>query len=89
MQTTALRVPVQNFQGGAHITNTFNNNIKNINMRSQKPKTWSVDFMQVNNQVAGASKGLLASNNSCKAIGGAIIEGGSSSSEENKRPSTV
>ena len=44
---------------------------------------------QGNNQVAGASKGLLVSSNSCKTIGGTIVEGGSSSSEENKRPSIV
>lgn len=37
----------------------------------------------------GASKGLLTNSNSCKNITGAIIEGGSSSSEENKRPSIV
>lgn len=54
----------------------------------QRSKQYSVDFMQ--DPTPGASKGLLMNSNSCKnIIPGTIMEGGSSSSEENKRPSIV
>lgn len=39
--------------------------------------------------IGGASKGLLMNSNSTKSIHGTIIEGGSSSSGDNKRPSII
>jgi hypothetical protein len=77
LSTTGLRMPHTNpyaLAPGANLNN---------NARLTKQKTWSVDFQ------GGASKGLLSTSNSCKTIRGVIIEGGSSSSEENKRPSIV
>lgn len=91
---TALRVPISAFPG-AQITLQPGM----LSLRQAKFKQWpSMDFVNPGNSQNvgtsnpvgnGASKGLLSASNSCKNINGAILEGGSSSSEENKRPSIV
>ena len=55
-------------------------------MANQK-KPWTSDVMK--QSAANAQKNKMHASNSCKIVGGVIMEGGSSSSEENKRPSTV
>jgi hypothetical protein len=45
--------------------------------------------MKQSNAPTGATKGLMQTSNSCKTLSGVIMEGGSTSSEENKRPSIV
>jgi hypothetical protein len=61
--------------------------------QKQRNKQYSYDYMgSLADQpsTTGASKGLLLnSSTSCKTLPGTIIEGGSSSSEENKRPFIV